>query len=40
MRVSVKTGTVIPIPTKAEETHDYKDKKDYKVTNMTLILLI
>ena len=37
--MSVKTGTVIPMPTKAEETADYKDKKNYKVINMTLILI-
>lgn len=30
VRVSVKTGTMIPLPTKAEETLDYKDKKNYK----------
>ena len=30
VRVSVKTGTVVPIPTRAEETADYKDRKSYK----------
>ena len=37
VRVSVKSGTVIPMPTKAEETADFKDKKNYKVMNMEMI---
>ena len=38
--MSVKSGTVIPMPTKAEETADFKDKKNYKVMNMELICCI
>lgn len=30
VRVAVKTGTDIPIPTKAQETIDYKTPQDYK----------
>ena len=38
--MSVKSGTVIPMPTKAEETADFKDKKNYKVMNMEMICSI
>ena len=40
VRVSVKSGTVIPMPTKAEETADFKDKKNYKVMNMEMIYTV
>jgi len=30
VRVAAKSGQIIPMPTKAEETIDYKDKKQYK----------
>ena len=30
VRVAVKTGSLIPIPAKSEETMDYKAAKDYK----------
>ena len=40
VRVSVKTGTMIPLPTKAEETLDYKDKKNYKVINTEMTFYV
>jgi hypothetical protein len=30
VRVSVRTGRIIPIPKAAEETYDYKTKATYK----------
>ncbi|XP_014278315.1 large ribosomal subunit protein uL24m [Halyomorpha halys] len=30
VRVSLRTGRIIPIPTQAQETYDYKTKKTYK----------
>jgi len=33
VRVSVRTGRIIPIPKAAEETYDYKTKATYKGKN-------